>query len=388
MPDAMRTNRRMRILCLTKRLSLVGGAERSQSGVVRALSARGHEICVLHEPDEPDSRAEWGRNARLVEAPALHMSGRRPRETLAGLALTATTARAFKPDVVYTYLHYQLSAGLLAARVSGASFVHHARVPAPAISGRRRFWWPLTRADRVIFVSRFTAEEYFAAGFDRQRGVTIHNGIDMAAFAPLPLLDRQALRRRFGFSDTDTVLVFAGRSSPDKGLSMLAKVLRTLRADPGIRCLILTDGDLSSTPEGRVLEAELTGLGALVLGWQRDVGAHLAASDLALVPSQWPEPFGRSVVEPMSCGVPVIATRVGGIPEILTGGLDRLMVDPWDVSGMVGRVRQLGTWRSRSPSLGRALRTHVAERFSLDETARRIEGVLMSLGEHRSEGDL
>jgi glycosyltransferase involved in cell wall biosynthesis len=80
----------------------------------------------------------------------------------------------------------------------------------------------------------------------------------------------------------------------------------------------------------------------------------------------------------MACGVPVVATRVGGIPEILAGAYDRLLVNAGDTAAIVGRVRQLGSWRSSQPGLGRAVRVHVAQRFALDDTVRRVEGVLMS----------
>jgi glycosyltransferase involved in cell wall biosynthesis len=378
----------VRILCLTKHLSLVGGAERSQSSIIAALAARGHELCVLHEPDTFASRGAWEPHARLVQVPALHASGSHPYETSAGLSATAATARSFRPDVVYTYQHYQLPAGLLAARASRAGFVHHVRVPATGVSRRRRYRWPLSRADRVIFVSAFTFQEYVDAGFDRTRGVTVHNGVDVNEFAPLPRTDRYARRRQLGVSDTDTMLVFAGRSTPDKGLATLADVWRATRNDPGMHCVVLTDHELIGASEGRRQLAEMRGLGAVVLGWQADVASYLAASDLAIVPSRWPEPFGRSVIEPMACGVPVLASRVGGIPEILAGTHDRLLVDPGDTAGMVGRVRQLGSWRECQPGLGRAVRAHVAQRFTLDDTVRRVEGVLMSAAQSHGKAGL
>ena len=282
----------MRILCLANRLSLIGGAERSQSSLVAALSARGHVVGVLHEPDDmPESRSYWNPSGPFIEVPGLQMSGRSPRRTVSGLAAAAAAARAFEPDVVYTYLHYQLSTGLAVAKASRAGFVHHARVPAPTISGRRRFWWPLLRADRVIFVSRFTAQEYVDAGFDTQRAVTIHNGIDITAFAPLPRVDRQALRRRFGFSDTDTVLIYAGRSGPDKGLAMLTQVLRAVRSDPGTRCLILTDADLARTPEGRALSLAAEGARRRGAG----VAERCGGAPGRLGPRVGPQPVARTL---------------------------------------------------------------------------------------------
>ena len=300
------------------------------------------------------------------------------------MMLAAMRARSFTPDVVYSYLHYQLPTALLAARMSGAPLVHHARVPASAVAFRRRYWWPLAHADKVIFISNFTAGEYASAGFDERRGAMIHNGIDVRAFTPLARLDRQALRRSLGFADDDIILVFAGRSSADKGLGMLAEALLTLVPDRKIRCLILTNQEFMETDIGRAVERRLSGQGALFLDWRSDVQTYVAAADIAIVPSLWPEPFGRSVVEPMSCGVPVIGTRVGGIPEILAGDLERFLVEPGDVSALVSQIRYLGAWRTRSPDLGRFLREYVAGTFSLGLAVQRIEAALMSVTEeHR-----
>ena len=71
---------------------------------------------------------------------------------------------------------------------------------------------------------------------------------------------------------------------------------------------------------------------------QPDVVALIQAADVAVAPSLWPEPLSRSVMEPLACGVPVVATRVGGNPEILTGWLSEYLVEPDDADALAERI--------------------------------------------------
>ena len=89
-------------------------------------------------------------------------------------------------------------------------------------------------------------------------------------------------------------------------------------------------------------EAELReladGLAVTWLAAQPDVLALIQAADVAVAPSLWPEPLSRSVMEPLACGVPVVATRVGGNPEILTGWLSAYLVEPDDATALAERI--------------------------------------------------
>jgi glycosyltransferase involved in cell wall biosynthesis len=104
---------------------------------------------------------------------------------------------------------------------------------------------------------------------------------------------------------------------------------------------------------------------------------------VALAPSLWPEPFSRSVIEPLACGVPVIGSRVGGNPEILTGWLDDYLVPPGDVDALADCVRSLVGWRQTRPELAERLRSSVVERLSLDREVDTVEACLASVARRR-----
>jgi glycosyltransferase involved in cell wall biosynthesis len=129
-------------------------------------------------------------------------------------------------------------------------------------------------------------------------------------------------------------------------------------------------------------EAELRELAeGLAVSWlpaQRDVLALIQSADVAVVPSLWPEPLSRSVMEPLACGVPVVATNVGGNPEILTDWLAPYLVEPNDVSGLAERVGSLYGWRQRQGDLGERCRRDAEARLSLDAEVDAIEAAIVA----------
>jgi len=86
-------------------------------------------------------------------------------------------------------------------------------------------------------------------------------------------------------------------------------------------------------------------------------------ADVAVAPSVWREPFSRSVIEPLACGIPVVATRIGGNPEILNGWLDGLLVEPGDHHELADRLLGLADWRSDDPTLGDRCRQAIVRRL-------------------------
>ncbi len=101
------------------------------------------------------------------------------------------------------------------------------------------------------------------------------------------------------------------------------------------------------------------------LPMRTDVVTPLHAADVVVVPSVWDEPFGRTVIEAMSTGRPVIASAVGGIPEVLTGDFARFLVPPGDVTALRTKLGEVLDWRRREPALAAACTQHVARNFSM-----------------------
>lgn len=105
-------------------------------------------------------------------------------------------------------------------------------------------------------------------------------------------------------------------------------------------------------------------------------------SDVTVLPSLWAEPFGRTIIESMACGTPVVASRTGGIPEILTGEFQCGLFEPGNEQSLSDALNQMINWRDRAPEFGERCRKHVLDKFSLDRTVAEIEKVLLRVVNH------
>ena len=110
----------------------------------------------------------------------------------------------------------------------------------------------------------------------------------------------------------------------------------------------------------------------------------LQAADVASVPSVWPEPLSRSIMEALGCGVPLVATAAGGSPEILTDWMLDLLAEPGNADDLARHLLDVLDWRTGTAIWGRTRRA-AEERLSLNDEVDLIEGAMLSaLDRHRA----
>ena len=158
----------------------------------------------------------------------------------------------------------------------------------------------------------------------------VEDGLPQAKVHHLPNLLSVTTGER---SDATDVL-FAGRLTDEKGTR---EVLALARALPGATVVVLGDGPLRPLLES----AALPNLRVRGAATPRDVAAALAGARVAVVPSRWPENQPYAVLEAQAAGAAVVASRVGGIPEIVADGEDGVLVPPGDVAALVAAVSRL-----------------------------------------------
>jgi len=167
------------------------------------------------------------------------------------------------------------------------------------------------------------------------------------------------------------VIGTVGRLSDEKGMSFLIRAMGLLRESiPELRLEILGDGPRRGELEALVSESELTSR-VRFLGWQKDIKEHLIRWDLCVLPSL-EEGFGMAAAEAMATGLPVIASRVGGIPEVIVNDKTGWLVEPGDPEELACKIYTVLTDSSKRLEIAEAGRRFAVEHFSIEEMSRKI----------------
>lgn len=265
-----------------------------------------------------DTQVAPGCDVDYVRYPALPAVSRPFNGYLCARALAAPL-RAFAPDVVLAYWLYPDGHGAMrAARAAGIPFVAGARGSdlrvRDAVS--RRLTQPVVRAARRLLVvsedlGRVAVDGY---GADPQRIRAIPNGCDASLFHPG---DRRVARETLGLQQDAEIVLYVGRLVPEKGLRELLHATRRLAKErPQARVVMVGDGPMQA--ELAAAMAAEPGLPLQLAGAQApaEVARWMVAADLVTLPS-YSEGHPNVLVEALACGRPVVATPVGGIPEVV-----------------------------------------------------------------------
>ena len=179
-------------------------------------------------------------------------------------------------------------------------------------------------ASLIINVSDFITKSVQSINPNDKKCVTVHNGIDIAAFSST---SPDVSRKDVGLDEEDFVIIYSGRINPEKGIKELIEAMCLLKDYPNIKLLVIgssffgnatNDDDFMNSlrKSTATIKARIYFTGYIPYN---QVPSYLKLADLAIVPSMWDEAFGLTVLEAMAAGLPLIATRSGGIPEICEG---------------------------------------------------------------------
>lgn len=308
-----------------------GGTERVIHSLVVELQRRGHDVTTFASGDS----SVPGRLVTTIDE-AIRPSGR-DMDPVPYMLLTMqeVLARATDFDVIHSHLEW---ASLLLARSSPVPVVStfHGRLDLP--------WAPAMFQDAprgLVAISESQASAHPSVPWER----VVHNG--------LHLDDAPFERRR---SDG---LAFVGRIAPEKGAVEAIEIARLSGRPLTIAAKVEATGrdhafyEAAFEPALRAAGSDVEFVGELPQDERDDL---LATSFACLMPGSWPEPFGLVAIEALACGTPVIARRVGALPEIIREGVDGFFGD--DSTAMafnVDRVRLLDR---------QAIRASVVDRFS------------------------
>jgi len=224
-----------------------------------------------------------------------------------------------------------------------------------------------------IAVSDAVRRDMVAAGYPERAIRVVPNGVDTAAIRPLPPARRADLRGRMGVAEHDLLAVAAGTLRPLKGQDILLRaVARLAPRHPRLRLVLLGDGPWRSHLEGLAADLGIADRVRFAGVVAEGVPEMLGAADVFVHASR-NEAYGIAIAEAMAAGVPVVATRVGGIPEVVRDGETGALVPPEDpeaFAAAMGAVLDDAGLRERFAREGRV----AAERdHDIGRTARGYE---------------
>jgi len=229
----------------------------------------------------------------------------------------------------------------------------------------------LKEADAVIAASTATYAEALNAGVEERSLYLIPNGVDVDRFNPS--LDGSIIRKKYGIEDK--FIVFAIRHHvPKNGLKYLINAIPMVKEKiPNVVFVIGGDGPLRPYHELLAKRLEISG-SVIFVGQiaQKELPYYYAACDVSVIPSVV-EAFGLVTIESMSCGKPVIGSRVGGIPDVIEDGVNGFLVRPKDSVAIAEKIILLAEHLDVARKMGEECRRTAETKFDID---RRIDKII------------
>jgi glycosyltransferase involved in cell wall biosynthesis len=235
----------------------------------------------------------------------------------------------------------------------------------------------LNRNTGLIAVSQATKRFHIAQGMQADRVQVITNGVDTNRFCPVPA--NGTLKRELGLGDHSRLIGQIGQICLRKGQTLLARAAVTLaREFPEVHTLIVGERHSQkreSIDYENTLRQTFRAAGIAdrlhCLGFRDDIPALLNEIDLLVHPAHQ-EPLGRVLLEAAACARPIVATNVGGTPEILAHGVSALLVAPGDTDALTCAIQRLLHDPELRTRLGNQARTCVKEKFALPRATARV----------------
>jgi glycosyltransferase involved in cell wall biosynthesis len=367
----------VKIVTATHSMASVGGTELNVFQVARGLASRGHAVNMVAARGgdlEPSYRTFCQSVTRL---PPVDFARSTVARDLLRMAPAVAVTAAKRADVIYPNRFAELIWAVTAGRLSRAPVVCHLH----EIRHKRPGSLPNAHVRRFIAVSESLRSEWVGIGLNPELIEVVHNGVSLEDYPYGGLDERTAARRALGLPEQAFVALYYGRLDREKGVDVLLDAWGRLGMEGDEGKLLLVGSASAHLADGaREVEwlREKEPPNCVWLPAQPDVVTPLHAADVVVLPSVWSDPLPRVVIESMATGRPVLASRVGGIPEMLSGEFTRFLFENRDAAALAEGLRQLVGWRTNEPGLGEACRNHVRDHFSFDAMVTGIEKVLLS----------
>lgn len=331
-----------------------GGAEISLLALMRRLDPDRYAPMLVTSGEGPLSVAARSSAIRVISLDFPWPSRRRPWRYPASIFGLVRTIRDSRVALAHTNCDHSLRYIMYASRLSGIPYVSHVR-------DFVRSWFEpakiaaLNAAKAVIANSKAVAAACVSAGVRSEHLTVIYNPIEVDLFARTQCMDGGGLRRANTLPENGFLIGIAGQIQEIKGHeTLVAAAPAIVNAVPNAHFVVIGEALTDGSREFKMRLQQMIAAAGLsdrfhFLGFRDDPERLFGMLDALTVPS-WNEPFGRVVVEGQAAGCPVIGTRAGGIPEIITDGENGVLVEPKDSDALAAaiiRLEQNATLRDR-----------------------------------------
>jgi glycosyltransferase involved in cell wall biosynthesis len=341
---------------------------------VNALRAMGHRAALVAHPDGELRR-------RAAEGLDLVPLAPRAEMDLHAAWRFARVLKRLAPDVIHAHDPHGVAMAALALSLGAAT---RGRAPALVASRRVDFHlkgnsfsrWKYRQVDCFVAASEAICQMLVADGVPADRAITVHEGIDVDHVAAMPPVN---VHETFFLPHDAPVVGNVAALVPHKGQRYLIEAAhRVVQEIPDARFVILGEGELRDHLERLVHDHHLD-KHVLLPGFRTDVLGCMKGFDL-FVMSSVTEGLGTSLLDAMACARPIVATRAGGIPEIIEDGVTGVLVAPRDAASLAHAIVRMLRDESLRHRMGAAGAARVRERFTVErmaaETARVYDRVV------------
>jgi len=353
----------------------VGGAQVALLRMLKGLdrSRFSPAVACLYNGDRSIAREIRALNIQVFDARM------RSKRDVPALGRLYNEIRRVRPTILHAHLFHANLPGRILGRLAGVPIIictEHSM----ALESELRYRlnrWTIGLVDRVIAVSANVRDFCIShIGLPPEKVTLIYNGIEL----PVSLhMSRQTARARLGLSSEETVLGVVSRLDPAKGIDVL---IRAMPCVENATLVIVGDG-----VERALLEKLAGELGVsrriVWAGYQPEVYNLLPAFDVFVQPSRF-EGLPTTVIEAMAAGLPVVATAVGGTPEVVEDGVTGLLLPPADPAALAKAINHLLGDPPLRLALGRAGRERAARQFSVEQMVRQTEALYIELCREKS----
>jgi len=361
--------------------SYIGGAEQSLLSLVSALDRDYfYPIIIVTDDKGPLFKRLKELNIETIVMPLNRLRWKNPFPFIITVFKLVILIRQRKISLIHSNIGSTNQYLAVAAIIARIPMVSHLR----AIITKQMYWeYLFFLPNNFIANSNASRSSIFPYLRKGQKCVVIHNAINLDWF--VPGIKGREIREQYGISDDAPLVGVAGRLIPEKGQSLFIDAFKEIsQENPHLFALIVGGTELDGSQsyldclKQKVKEYSLENR-IIFTGFIEDIASIYACIDLLVVPSQYEESFGRVLIEAMAMEKPVIATNVGGIPEIVVDGKTGLLVPLGDINALAESMIKLADNAKLRECFGKEGRKRVEQMFDIKNNVQKTQHLYMEI---------